>query len=62
MDLTFDDIFDACREGVTRAVIEPERHCRECGRSFRPESSVVCSLDQILCVPYIGAALSRITS
>lgn len=61
MDLTFDEIFEACRAGVRRAVTDPVRQCQDCGQSFRPEGSVVCSLDQILCAPCIGAALSRIT-
>jgi formylmethanofuran dehydrogenase subunit E len=35
--------------------------CKDCGRPFRSEGSVVMSLDKILCVPCIGAALARIT-
>ncbi len=61
MDLTFDEIFEACREGVRQAVTEPARQCRDCGRPFRSEGSVVCDLDKVLCVPCIGAALSRVT-
>lgn len=61
MDLTFDEIYAACREGVRQAVTEPVRQCKECGQPFRSEGSVVCSLDQVLCTPCIGAALARVT-
>lgn len=40
---------------------EERAPCRECGQPFRPEEPVVGGLDQILYVPCIGAALSRVT-
>lgn len=47
--------------GTYRDGWEPNPRCRDCGHPFRSEGSVVGGLDQILCVPCIGAALSRIT-
>lgn len=71
--MTFDEMYDDLREGVRRVVVGVDRaepgqdrsvtlaRCAECGSPFQSEGAVVCGLDKILCVPCIGAALSRVT-